>query len=282
MNELALTLDIKARGLVDIVEKDILRELSNETMSLNLISKLAKRMADFGLSIEHPEHLEAVYSQAKQKINEENLFPPVSICIGNKSIEFEPNVYSIHGKKKSLDPNISLQRSRKAGYRHPYPSEIFGLIMYGLEYQLSDNLESLYKDLCAENQTIWLGLAFETVGDSLVAYVDPENFDIHNQRQDLADFKYSYLSIFDIEGLPSKKCIDIYDVDEKLVKFLYGISFGDLNYIIKGNNLPIPQIILPPEGKIWPVSRGGHCNSVIGGVCGYGRRESYSLGVKSL
>ena len=282
MNELARILDVKARDLVDIVDGDILHELSNETMPLNLISKLTQKMAECGLSIGEPEHLQAVYTRARQKINEENLFPPVNICIGNKSIEFEPNVYNVHGEKKSLDPNVSLQRSRKAGYRHPYLSEIFGLILYGLDHQLPGNLDALYQDICAENQNLWVGLAFETVGKSLVAYVNPENFDIQNSRQNLDNFNYSYLSIFDIEGLPSKNPIEIYDIDEKLVKFLYGVSFSDLDYIVRYNNLPIPQIVLPPEGKIWPVSRGVDYNSVIGGVCGYGRTESYSLGAKSI
>ena len=282
MNELALTLDIKARGLVDIVEKDILLELSNETISLNLISKLARKMAECGLSIGEPEHLQAVYTRARQKIDEESVLPEFNFRMGDQIIEFEPNVYSIHGEKKPLDPNVSLQRSKRAGYRHPHLSEIFGLMVYGLDHQLPENLEALYQDICAENQDIWVGLAFETVGKSLVAYVNPENFDIQNSRQNLDNFNYSYLSIFDIEGLPSKNPIEIYDIDEKLVKFLYGVSFSDLDYIVRYNNLPIPQIVLPPEGKIWPVSRGVDYNSVIGGVCGYGRTESYSLGAKSI
>lgn len=277
MNELVRILDVKAKDLVDIVDKDILHELSNETMPLNLISKLARQMANCGLSIEQPEHLQAVYTRAKQKIDEESVLPEFNFRIGNQVIEFEPTVYS-----KPLNPNVSLQRSKRAGYRHPYLSEIFGLMVYGLDHQLPGNLEALYQDICAENQDLWLGLAFETVGKSLVAYVDPENFSIENSRQNLDNFNYSYLSIFDIEGLPLKKCIDLYDLDEKMVKFLYGVSFSDLDYVIRYNNLPTPQIIFPPEGKIWPVSRGVDYNSVLGGVCGYGRSESYSLGAKSL
>ena len=148
-------------------------------------------------------------------------------------------------RKYHLPYDKSLERIRKKGgldARHPYPWEIFDVIIDRIEGKTSKYLDAAgYFEYCE-----WLSMAFERKGNNIIIYLDPENLlGIETKYINVIDYevngeklKYSSEYVFNINGIKSEEWVDSRELGDKFFRFMYGHSFEDLpeKYYTKDKN----------------------------------------------
>ncbi len=187
--------------------------------------------------------------------------PPVIIQpVSYHNLIWEPQAYREEGQaeKKLFTFDKSLERLREAGYdRHPSPRESFSLLIDYLEGTLSQGLEAIANDMLASYGE-WFSMAAERKKNILILSSDPTNLRWKKDKYVLDGrvLQCTGQQEFQIGKRLSEKYIDLKDVPEDLVTFLYSKPFSQLpGEMRKGNNRA--QIYLPPEGVIRPVGRSG-------------------------
>lgn len=197
--------------------------------------------------------------------------------------------------KRSFTFDESWERIRKNGgdnARHPYPSEVSGLICDSLKGKLSGDLKKVCDDMLDPHGEEgygghilpygeWFSMAFKRRKDKLIVYLDPENLKWNEKRFTyIIDGKSLICSdqrIFNIKGKKSGEWIDLKEFGDDFFKFMYGKSFGDLPKRMR-IGIGKAQVYLPGEEKIFPVSFSDNYTVRLGekfciGV-GYGDRAS--------
>jgi len=177
-----------------------------------------------------------------------------------KGIEFEPRA----SRKKNSDEkellhfNDSLDRIKSAGYeRHGRPSEVFSLIIDGLEGKLANTpLQNVYDDIF-KSYGEFLSLAWERKGDLLIAYLDPEDLVWNSDKYVKKGFKFAEKQEFDITGKNSQQWIDLNEFDVGFVEWHYARKFSELPKEMQKGSKRV-QVYLPSEGNIWAVGRGSY------------------------
>ena len=103
----------------------------------------------------------------------------------------------------------------------------------------------------------WLSMAWERQSDTLLAHTDPEGltWNPFTHAYVRNNFTCTETHTFTITRKPSTTRIDLQEFNEHFTTLHYGKPF---------NKLPKPlregpqkaQVLLPPDGTVWPVGRG--------------------------
>jgi len=204
-----------------------------------------------------------------------------------QQVVFEPRAYRAHESSLKKDKTLlsfdkSLSDLRRRGYsRHASPQEIFGLLIQGLEN--SRGLQEIADDMLTPFGE-WTSLAFERKGKELVCYVYPEGlvWDVEEARyHKTPSFKFSERRSFDVgpelrPGMPFNEGISsgfhtLRKFRDNLVEFLYTRRFKDLPRVMMEAWATYEAgLVLPSNGEVWPVIRGGEDGYVLISCRGYG------------
>ncbi|MFC1755633.1 hypothetical protein ACFL96_19970 [Thermoproteota archaeon] len=192
-------------------------------------------------------HAKRQYETESQKRIIENINTTYQDIEIERYVEPEP---TFHGE--------SLKGVRKRNYcRHMRPWEIMGLFIAHLEGRLEGELDSLAQGLMM-GKGEWLSMSVQRKGDLLTCYVDPNNLSwdgwTYSAKNTLSELAYTHERTFNITGIPDKVWVDLERFDDDLVEFLYTQKFDDLPEKMKEE---MPQIYLPGDSGIWPMSRKG-------------------------
>lgn len=186
----------------------------------------------------------------------------------NKLLDYNPtkesSVTQDYFNYFDIEPNIkyewfgfdnSLKRLRKSGYeRHLYPGEYFELVTGYMEERLENKLATICERLLATRGD-WFSLAVKRENNNLTFYTDPKNlkWDAEACKYVTEDkLEYKIKLEFDASGLPPDGWVDLKELDDKLVKFLYNRKFEDLPPKMKDYEL---KIFFINDKSIWPLAR---------------------------
>ncbi len=172
-----------------------------------------------------------------------------------KGLEIEPGV-----KKVWFSYEESLERLRQAGYeRHLHPWESFELINLYLENELPKNLNRMVNDF-SKSYGEWFNIAIKRKNNKIICYTDPQNIKLENDvyiinKKISPKLEYTAKQEFDVTGIPSLEWTKLEKFNNDFIKFFYNRNFEQLpDQIRKGEYTA--NVILPPEGVLWPASRG--------------------------
>ncbi len=175
----------------------------------------------------------------------------------------------------TYDKSEERIKQKNPSARHARPSEAFGLIIDCLENKVNDEKLLKVKEDMLESYGEWLSCAFERQGNTLIVYLDPTGIKWNGSEYiKTENFKFADKKVFDITGIYSQTWTDLNKFNEEFVKHIYGRKFNDLPAEMKTGSKKA-QVYLPPDGKFWPVARGGvSCNV---GAYVYGGRASRAV-----
>ncbi len=197
------------------------------------------------------------------------IVPTGSVLYNN--LEWEHPAYREAGQaeKKLLSYDKSLERLRAAGYeRHARPSEVFGLLIDGLEGKLTGQHKAIYDDMLTSYGE-WMSAAVLVkqqksggiwgVGGStkqtLTMYLDPEGLAWDGKKYVQQNFTYAEKKEFDITGKPLNAFVELTQVDVALVQDFYGCSYAQLPQQMREGDKR-GGFWFPSADQIWPVGRG--------------------------
>ncbi len=185
---------------------------------------------------------------------------------------WEPRAYrKYRSKKEETEKKLftydkSLEHLIQRGCeRHPYPAEVFSLLIDHFEGELPSDLEAIAQDMlkyCGE----WFNMAAEREKDVLILSNDPKNLRWGTKYDryfvDGETIQCTGQREFRIDrmgNLPRREWYVAYlkDVPEDLVTFLYSKPFDQLPEAMQVVGNRWTQLYLPPEDVIIPVGRGG-------------------------
>ncbi len=165
----------------------------------------------------------------------------------------------------------SLKRLKKAGYeRHLRPWESFSIITEYFEKKLPPDLELFTKEML-NIQGEWFSMALERKGDTLFCFADPEN--LKQNRNGWRYFTDENLNYNDamskelsVKGIPSGTWVPLDQFNDEFVKYFYNLRRIDLPREFRIGPYSA-QVYIPPEGGIWPASRGSGINMLYVYTC---------------
>jgi len=154
----------------------------------------------------------------------------------------------------------SLKRLKEAGYeRHLRPWESFDLITEHLENRLPPDLDVFVKIRTGDYDE-WLSIALERNRDVLLCFVDPEN--LKQNKNGLKYFfdgtlRYNYAlsKELSVKNIPSGTFVPLDQFSDEFVKYFYNRKFKELPKEMREGAYKA-HVYLPPEGVLWPASRG--------------------------
>ncbi len=184
-----------------------------------------------------------------------------------KNVEFERAAY-----EHPLCYDSSLYQILENGCdRHPLPSEVFSLIIDGIENKLNANERALMEDMhrgCKDvgNQMTfheWSSLAFRLDGEILHCYEHPDRiFRKDENTYNLSRMTYAQELKFNVKGLAAETGTGIANVNRinpELIEYLFSRPFKNLPKEIRDSSQ-----LWVRNGDAWPVT------------C-YLRKESYMI-----
>ncbi len=219
---------IKAIGLVENLKMDDIDSLSKR----NIPGKLVDRIKAAGLN---PDNLieKEILVQCAQMKAEERLLQDVVYYNG---IYFERKApRDSSGDKILYSYKDSVKRVHSFNGRHAYPNEAFSFLIANLEGRLNSGQKEVADDML-DNYGEWL-CECERRRNKLVVYLDGS-----------ADME------FNVKEIPSMQYVGLGKFPEEFVTSIYSRSFEELPEKIK----MYAQVFLPPDGKKWPLGRGGY------------------------
>lgn len=159
--------------------------------------------------------------------------------------------------KVLFDDKSSFREALYFNARQAYPSEVFSLIIAGLEGKLNFWQEKVVNNMMIPYESSeWLGADFKREGDKLFVYLeDPfERAIIANGK--LAKRSFNNVIEFDVSGIHSRTLVDLCKFPEEFIIKMYSRPFKELPKEIRIGSTRA-QVYLPPsDGIRWPVSRG--------------------------
>lgn len=178
-------------------------------------------------------------------------------AVSYHGLYFEPRA-PIEGTEKVLFSfDESLADLKKRGYqRHPSPREVFSFLADGLENKLTAEQKRIYDDML-RSYGEWMDMAEERKGNTLILYSGIDGL-VWNPAQEVyvpQNFRCAEKKEFNIAGKKSQEWINLQKFDDAFVQHVYGRSFAQLPQEMRDGNQRA-QVLLPAEGKLWPVGRG--------------------------
>lgn len=172
-----------------------------------------------------------------------------------EDLEIEPN---LNGERYNFCH--SLSRLKEVGYeRHLRPWESFSLIIECLENRLPPDLESFAQELI-KSKDEWLSMAIKRKGNTLFCYVDPQNLK-QNQNglryftDGMLKYNHSLSKNLSVKNIPSGTWVSLDHFSDEFVKYFYNRKLKSLPKKMREEPYKA-GVYIPPEGDLWPVSRG--------------------------
>lgn len=202
------------------------------------------------------------------KKEEENKILEQKITDSYRELNFEEKAkyFDSYRNEKQLftyDVSEEIIKQKNPKARHARPQEAFGLIIHCLEDKIHDEKLLKVKEDMLKSQGEWLSCAFERQGNKLIVYLDPTGIKWNgNEYIKTENFKFTEKKEFDITGINSQSWTDLNKFSDEFVKYIYGRKFNELPQEMKEEGKRA-RVYLSPDGKFWPIYRGG-CNNDYG------------------